>query len=272
MKGKVFMIGATGTIGSAVCESLKKDGYSVTALVHSRSNELDIDTVQGSITDTDLIKENLKGHEYLFIAINAGNDKDDIMKIERDAVIEVLKIAEAVGVKKVVYVSGMYAEKRFKDYPSEAAKVAIENYLKTSTLTYTIFRPGFIDVTLEQFVQGNKIMLLGRQPHPMHIIKLEDMAGDMVELLSNKETDNKVFVVTGRETPILLKDALIEHGNTFTPPLPVRVMPLLFMTILNKTVLRGKLTRALDTMKLMKAYGEIGDSAEYHEMFSRQRS
>ena len=272
MKGKVFVIGATGTIGLAVCKSLKKTDYDITALIHSRSNQLGVKTVQGSVTDIDLIKENLSSHEYLFIAINAGNDKDEIIKIERDAVIEVLKIAEAVGVKKVVYVSGMYAEEQFKEHPSEAAKVAVENYLKTSTLAYTIFRPGFIDVTLEQFVQGNKVLLLGRQPHPMHIIKLEDMAGDMVESLSNKETDNKVFVVTGRETPILLKDALIEYGNTFTPQLPVRVMPLWFMTILNKTVLRGKLTRALDTMKLMKAYGEIGDSAEYHEMFSRQRS
>lgn len=35
-------------------------------------------------------------------------------------------------------------------------------------------------------------------------------------------------------------------------------MPLCFMTLLNKTVMKDKLIRALDTMKLMDKYGEAG--------------
>ena len=35
-------------------------------------------------------------------------------------------------------------------------------------------------------------------------------------------------------------------------------MPLCFMTLLNKTVMKDKLTRELDTMKLMDKYGEAG--------------
>ena len=82
------------------------------------------------------------------------------------------------------------------------------------------------------------------------------------------ETKNQTYVVTGREEPILLKDALEQYGKKFDPVLSVKVMPLWFMKILNQTFLKGKLTRAIDTMSLMQKYGEVGDLEGYHKTFS----
>lgn len=271
MNEKVFIIGATGTIGGAVAESLKQSKYELTALIHNNTNtflENNANLVKGSLTNSALLKDHLQNHDYLFIAVNAGNDHEAIKRIEEEAVIDVLKIAEDVGIKKVVYVSGMYAEERVSNHPSEGAKVNVEKYLKESNLLYTIFKPGFIDVTLQQFVQGKQIMLLGSQPHPMHIVKLREMANDIADSFSIHETNYQTYVVTGREKPILLKDALEQYGKKFDPELPVKVMPLWFMKILNKTFLKGKLTRAIDTMSLMQKYGEVGNLESYHKMFS----
>lgn len=271
MNENVFIIGATGTIGSAVAESLKQSKYELTALIHNNTNTFlknNANLVKGSLINAALLKDHLQNHDYLFIAVNAGNDAEAIKHIEEEAVIDVLKIAEDVGIKKVVYISGMYAEERFSNHPSESAKVNVEKHLKESNLPYTIFKPGFIDVTLQQFVQGKQIMLLGNQPHPMHIVKLREMANDITDSFSIPETNNQTYVVTGREKPILLKDALEQYGKKFDPVLPVKVMPLWFMKILNKTFLKGKLTRAINTMSLMQKYGELGDLEGYHKMFS----
>ncbi|MES5813187.1 NAD(P)H-binding protein (plasmid) [Mammaliicoccus sciuri] len=271
MYENVFIIGATGTIGSAVVESLKQSNYELTALIHSNTNtflENNAKLIKGSLTDTTLLKNKLVNHDYLFIAVNAGNDPETIYSIEEEAIIDVLKIAEDVGIKKVVYISGMYAEDRFSNHPSEGSKVNVEKHLKASTLPYTIFKPGFIDVTLQQFVQDKQIMLLGKQPYPMHIVKLREMANDIADSFSMPETNNQTYIVTGRETPMLLKDALEQYAKKFDPVLPVKVMPLWFMKILNKTFLKCKLTRAIDTMSLMQKYGEVGDLEKYHNRFS----
>lgn len=270
MKEKVFVIGAAGTIGSATSEALNQLGYDITALIHNNSNDFlnrNVTLVKGSLTDTTLIRKQLQVHDYLFIAVNAGNNPNAIKNIEQDAVIAVIKIAEEVGIKKIVYVSGMYAKERFADHPSESAKVVVEKSLKEGNLVYTIFKPGFIDSTLQQFVQGKQIILLGNQPHPIHIVKIKELASNMAESFKMSETNNHAYVVTGRENAILLKDALEKYGAAFNPPLPVKVMPLWFMKILNRTILKGKLTRAIGTMSLMQKYGEIGDSKSYHDTF-----
>lgn len=48
------------------------------------------------------------------------------------------------------------------------------------------------------------------------------MVDDMVEAFDRGETGLKTYVVTGREEPKLLKDALVEYGKTFSPKLPVK--------------------------------------------------
>src|SRR5699024_11681286 len=103
-----------------------------------------------------------------------------------------------------------------------------------------------IDVTLQQFIQGKQIMLLGSPPHLMHIVKLREIVYDIIASFSMPETKNQTYVVTAREEPILLKDTLEQYGKKFDPVLSVKVMPLWFMKILNKTFLKGKLTRAID--------------------------
>src|SRR5699024_8147945 len=125
-----------------------------------------------------------------------------------------------------------------------------------------------IDVTLQQFVQGKQIMLLGSQPHPMHIVKLREMANDIIASFSMPETKNQTYVVTAIEEQILLKYTLEILGKKFDPVLSDNVMSLWFMKILNKTLLKGKLIRDIDTMSLMQKHGEIGDLEGYHKMFS----
>lgn len=103
MNEKVFMIAATGTIGGAVAESLKQSKYALTALIHNNTNTFlqnNANLVKGSLTDVTLLEDHLQNHDYLFIAVNAGNDSKAIKRIEEEAVIDVLKIAEDVGIKK----------------------------------------------------------------------------------------------------------------------------------------------------------------------------
>ena len=83
-----------GSIGGAVAESLKHSKYALTALIHKNTNtflENNANLIKGSLTDVTLLEDHLQNHDYLFIAVNAGNDPEAIKRIEEDAVINVLK-------------------------------------------------------------------------------------------------------------------------------------------------------------------------------------
>ena len=86
MNEKVFMIGATGTIGGAVAESLKQSKYALTALIHNNTNtflENNANLIKGSLTDVTLLEDHLQNHDYLFIAVNAGNDSKQLNTLKK---------------------------------------------------------------------------------------------------------------------------------------------------------------------------------------------
>ena len=80
----VLVTGATGFVGSHLCEELVKQGYKVKALVRESSDKSFLDTlgveyIYCDLRDVDKLKENLKGIDIVFhCAAQAAGDEINI--------------------------------------------------------------------------------------------------------------------------------------------------------------------------------------------------
>jgi uncharacterized protein YbjT (DUF2867 family) len=138
---KVYVLGATGGIGTQVVKELLEKGVPTTVLVRdpSKANSLfgesnKLNVVQGDYTSVDAFKDSIAGHERLFILVHG---LEDMPKIKTTFA----KIAYEAGVKQVVDVSGgavsgawrnniitaahYYAEKNIYELPNRGSYVAL---------------------------------------------------------------------------------------------------------------------------------------------------
>jgi uncharacterized protein YbjT (DUF2867 family) len=138
---KVYVLGATGGIGTQVVKELLEKGVPTTVLVRdpSKANSLfgesdKLNVVQGDYTSVDAFKSSIAGHERLFILVR---DLEGMPKIKTTFA----KIAYEAGVKQIVDVSSgsvsgswrgnvitaahYYAEKNIYELPNRGSYVAL---------------------------------------------------------------------------------------------------------------------------------------------------
>lgn len=148
---KVLVIGATGQIGRLLVPKLIADGHSVRALVRSETRgqtlaehgaELIVEDLEGSF-----------GHAFeavdvvVFTAGSGGSTgKDKTLTIDLWAAIKTIRLAEANGAQRFIMVSALKASDPDQGSdaikPYLAAKHAADEILRTTSLNYTILRPG----------------------------------------------------------------------------------------------------------------------------------
>lgn len=116
---KAFVTGATGLLGNNLVRGLLENGYEVKALVRSQEKaaklfgDLPIEYVVGEMEDVSAFSCELDGVDVLFHTAayfreyyQPGEDHwGKLKRINIDGTIEILKAADAAGVKKALYVS-----------------------------------------------------------------------------------------------------------------------------------------------------------------------
>ncbi|MCK4356700.1 NAD-dependent epimerase/dehydratase family protein, partial [Candidatus Bipolaricaulota bacterium] len=115
---RAFVTGGTGFIGSSIVRELLKAGYEVRALVRQGADTrnldgLEIECVQGDITDIDSLRRTMVGCERVFHAAALYSfwvrkpGLIDLVNVEGTR--NVLDVAREIGVDRVVYTSSVAA-------------------------------------------------------------------------------------------------------------------------------------------------------------------
>ena len=166
------------------------------------------------------------------------------------------------GLSRLTYLSGDYVgTPEGQQLPSERAKAQAEAAIRDSGVPYTIFRPTYFMDTLPRHVQGRLAVVLGRQPHRLHMVAAIDF-GEMVSAsLRTSDAANRVLRVRGPE-PISIPEALGTYCSIAAPGTRVVSVPLPIMATVDRVFLGRKLRRTLDTMRLLQRLGERGDASE----------
>lgn len=137
----ILVTGATGRVGRHVVDQLAKRGASVRVLTRDPSKAqfpAGVDVVQGDLLDIDALRAAFDGVSTLFLLNAVTGD-------EFTQAIITLNVAREAGVKRVVYLSVIHAD-RFVNVPHFAVKSGAERMLQQMGFSATILRPTyFID-------------------------------------------------------------------------------------------------------------------------------
>ncbi len=180
MSERVFVLGATGTIGRATVRALVRLGHDVVCFVRPRAGVggslapddmarwLDGASVRfGDVRDpASLARDGFRGERFdamvSCLASRTGAPKD-AWAIDHKAHVDALAAARHAGVARVVLLSAICVQKPLLGF--QHAKLAFERVLMDSGLTYSIVRPTAFFKSLsgqvERVKRGKPFLVFG---------------------------------------------------------------------------------------------------------------
>lgn len=207
----MFLVtGATGGLGRRVVRLLREQNSPVRALVQltSRYGELEqrgAEIFIGDLRQERDIEKACAGAEYVISAHGSNaSTQGGAQAIDYRANIDLIDAAKAAGVKHFVFVSVLGVDRGYEDAPVFKAKWAVEQYLQSSGLNYTILRPsGFASNLLplaERFRQTGVYLLVGDAKARSSIVSTDDLAKIVVESVTMEGARDRIFAVGGPES------------------------------------------------------------------------
>ncbi|MPZ28274.1 MAG: NAD(P)H-binding protein [Micromonosporaceae bacterium] len=272
---RVAILGATGYLGGYAVRRFMSDGHDVRAIVRSpgtASFPEGVEVVRGDVTDPATLPPALERVEGVLMCLNGGGDPARARSVEEQGGANVAAAAGNAGVQRIVLISGMFAQPAYAAYPWEQAKVRGEQHLNDSPVPSTVFRVGFVNETLSRFLRGNRPVLIGRQPHLVRPIAVDDIMSAASRAFGMPETANRVYDVGGDE-PMTMREAVAAYASAVTgrriSPAAVRSVPIWLMRGVNRLFAKGEMTRALGILSTMNRHGDVTDTAAWFQDFGK---
>ncbi|WP_342548013.1 SDR family oxidoreductase [Paenibacillus sp. FSL P2-0089] len=199
----IVIMGATGTIGSALVERLADLGVPVRALSREpeklrkqigEKGSWAIEVVLADAADPESLRRAFTGASQLFLAMS-----NSPRQIELET--SIIQIAGESGIKHIVKISSPAFEQ------SSPVAVAgwhqeIEKVLRESGLTSTVLRPYAFMQNLMRFAPTitTQNVFFGSMGHsPCNFIDCRDIADVAAEALTNPEVSGQIYTLTGAE-------------------------------------------------------------------------
>ncbi len=210
---KVLVVGSHGQIGQRLIQLLEEsDEHTVRAMVRKKDqaaayDKQGIETVVADLEGTvDSIATAAKGcNAIVFAAGSGGKTGDDkTLLIDLDGAGKTIEAAEKAGIDRFIMISAIQANIRDNWHehilPYYVAKHYADRVLQSSSLNYTIIRPGIL---LNEAGTGK---VLAADNIKIGSIPRADVASVIIAALNEKNTFRKAFDLIAGDVPIV--DAL----------------------------------------------------------------
>ena len=198
----------------------------------------------------------------MHLSLQAGSSPEAIERVEHLGALRVVELATQAHVGHLTYVSGMFVGAETDSAVlDDQAKRRVEQALHHSGIPFTIFRPTYFMDNLPKHLQGKRAILLGKQPHLLHLVAASDFGRMVSRAFQEPEACNRTFFIQGPEA-LLLSEALREYCSLLAPQAQVTTLPLWFMDVVDTLFLGKQMRRTLQMMQVLQRTGEIGDPSE----------
>ena len=213
----ILVVGATGLLGSAVCQALAERKMAVTALVRPTADPAKVmkleqggaKLVKGDLKSRASLDAACKGVDAIISTASSTFSRqagDSIQSVDLDGQLSLIDAARAARVRHFVFVSFPNVSVPF---PLQDAKRAVERALIASGMIYTILQPTFfMEVWLNPAVgfdaANAKAQIFGNGKAPISWISFQDVAKFAVASLTAPAARNAVIKLGGPDalTPL----------------------------------------------------------------------
>ncbi|KHL97069.1 sugar epimerase [Paenibacillus sp. IHB B 3415] len=206
---KVLVVGSNGQIGQRLIRLLKESSeHTVRAMVRKQEQadayekqgiETALADLEGSV---DSIADAAKECDVIVFAAGSGGKTGDdkTLLIDLDGAGKAIEAAEQAGIDRFIMVSAIQANNRKNWHknilPYYAAKHYADRVLESSSLNYTIIRPGILlNESGTGKVAAAENIVYGSIPR-------DDVALAIVKALSEKNTYRRTFDIISGNDPI----------------------------------------------------------------------
>lgn len=203
---KVLVVGANGRVGSRLVDKLVKDGHFVYAGARKDNLTSDSNNVRFAHMDLlaspEVLAENMYDAEAIFFV--AGSRGKDLLKIDLNGAVKVMRAAESKKIKRFIMLSSVFSleqdkwnESFLKDLTDyNIAKHFADQWLINNTkLDYTILQPG----VLKETTGSGKIDVNIDYPAENSI---ENVVTALALSLEEPSTIGKIITMCDGKTPI----------------------------------------------------------------------
>lgn len=206
---RVFVLGATGFIGTHLVNNLLAEKHEVVGLArHAEAFSKfggRVEVVEGDITKPDSFRGKMDTCDASINLVGLLRQKKSKGLTYERVVVEGTKNwireCEEAGVKRAVYISALGADPKRTAYPR--TKWEAEQALRGADLEWTIFRPSFVvgeDGAVAQFADLMKLKIMpvwGRQDYYFDPVDVADLATAIVRSLKNPKARGRVYSIGG---------------------------------------------------------------------------
>ena len=202
----LLVIGGTGTLGRQIVLQALTKGYQVRCLVRnfrkaSFLKEWGVELVYGDLSRPETIPPCFKGITAVIDASTSrANELDSLKKVDWEGKICLIEAAKIAKVKRFIFFSAQNVE-NFQNIPLMKVKSGIENKLKESNLSYTIFKlTGFYQGLIEQYaipILENLPIWVTNENTYISYMDTQDIAKFCLRSLQIPQTRNQTFFLSG---------------------------------------------------------------------------
>jgi divinyl chlorophyllide a 8-vinyl-reductase len=211
---RIFVIGATGTIGRATVQALVRQGHDVVCFIRARAEKKISSQAEvlfegasiryGEVSDPHSISEQGFKNEKFDVLVSClasrtGAPKD-AWAIDHQAHIHVLEATKSAGVAHFILLSAICVQKPLLAF--QHAKLAFEKALMESGLTYSIVRPTAFFKSLsgqiERVKKGKPFLLFGDGTLTACKPISDDDLGDFIaSCIDDQQRHNRILPIGG---------------------------------------------------------------------------
>jgi NADH dehydrogenase len=258
---KILIVGGTGLVGQPVVRRLLADGYQVRVLSRSpdRARALlgvDYEVVGGDVDDPPSLEAAVCGCAGVHVSLPEF-DPD----LDRRGTANVARAAARAGVGRLTYVSGTTVAEENAWFPIVRAKLQAEAAIRESGVPYSIFRLGFVMETLDKSIRGPVALVIGRHPHPFHMVAAADFARMVSTAYARPEAANKVFFIHGPQA-YTWPQALRQYCALAHPRCRIVAIPFWLAEVFGRVGRRAELRAALPFLRYIARTPQRGDPTE----------
>jgi uncharacterized protein YbjT (DUF2867 family) len=211
----ILITGGTGFVGQALTRHLVEAGYPVRLLIRPSHQTpkiptgISVEVAVSSLSDERSLRAAMIGVDAVYHLVGGEwrGVQTDLMKIDVGGTQSITQAAVDAGVKKILFLSHLDAN-RAAAYPVLKAKAIAEEYIRRSGLEYTILRTAVLFGPRDSLTTGLAKILAsiplvflipGEGNTLIQPLWVEDLVTCLTWALENDATRNQVIEVGGPE-------------------------------------------------------------------------